>query len=263
MSENAVGEPIIPPAGHGSAGQAVRSVAFVVIIYLLMGIMGLVALPSAIFSRQAALGWCKRYCRWTLWLLGKMCGTRCEIRGPVPTGVCIVASKHQSFLDVMMLTLALPQPRFVMKRELLWIPVFGYFARRIGCVAIDRSARGEATRTMLSGVRALSDRGGQVVIFPQGTRVAPGAEVPYRGGVLKLRAAFGLPVVLAAANTGWFWPRKGLWRTPGTAVVEFLDTIAPDAPAEGLLSRIEAGIEAASDALTNEAAVGTAAARRR
>src|SRR5699024_4699045 len=148
-------------------------------------------------------------------------GTRHEIRGHVPDGPCIVASKHQSFLDVMMLTLALPQPRFVMKRELLWLPVFGYFARRIGCVAINRKARGEAVRGMIEGVGQLAHEGGQIVIFPQGTRVAPGHGVPYRGGVLKLYATFGQPIVCAAANTGWFWPRSGTRRTPGTAVVEF------------------------------------------
>ena len=234
---------------------------FVAIMYLLMLGMGLVALPSAVVSRRAALGWCKRYCRWTLWLLERMCGTRYEIRGPVPDSHCIVASKHQSFLDVILLTLALPQPRFVMKRELLWVPILGYFARRIGCVAIDRKARGEAVRGMVKGVRELAHEGGQVIIFPQGTRVSPGLRTPYRGGVLKLYAAFDLPIVPAAANTGWFWPRTGTRRTPGTAVVEFLGTIPPGLPPDGLLRRIEDGIEAASDRLADAAAAEIAAGR--
>jgi 1-acyl-sn-glycerol-3-phosphate acyltransferase len=243
-----------PPSGHRSAGQAVRSVTFVALMYLLMLGMGLVALPFAVASRRAALGWCKRYCRWTLWLLEAMCGTRYEIRGPVPGQPCIVAAKHQSFLDVILLVLALPQPRFVMKRSLLWTPVVGYFARRIGCVAIDRKARGEAVRAMLSGVRELAHEGGQVIIFPQGTRVAPGRSVPYRGGVLKLYAAFGLPIALAAANTGWYWPRTGTRRTPGTAVVEFLGTIEPGLSVDGLLARIETEIEDGSNRLAREAA---------
>lgn len=251
-----------PPAGHESAGQAVRSVAFVALMYLMMGLMGLVALPSAVVSRGAALVWCKRYCRWTLWLLGALCGTRHEIRGTVPVEPCIVASKHQSFLDVILLTLALPQPRFVMKRELLWVPIFGYFARRIGCVAIDRQARGEAVRGMVAGIRALAGEGGQVIIFPQGTRVAPGLRVPYRGGVMKLYATFGLPIALAAVNTGWFWPRTGTRRTPGTAVVEFLGTIPPGERPEGLLARIEREIEDGSDCLAREAATVHAVRRQ-
>jgi 1-acyl-sn-glycerol-3-phosphate acyltransferase len=250
-----------PPKGHGSAGQAVRSVTFVAIMYALMLGMGLVALPFAMASRRAALDWCKRYCRWTLWLAEAMCGTRHEIRGPVPRGPCIVAAKHQSFLDVILLTLALPRPRFVMKRELLWTPVVGYFARRIGCIAIDRSARGEAVRTMVSGVRELAHEGGQVIIFPQGTRVAPGLRMPYRGGVLKLYAAFGLPIALAAANTGWYWPRTGTRRTPGTAAIEFLGTIEPGLPVDGLLERIEREIEDGSERLAREAAAEIAGHR--
>ena len=251
-----------PPSGHESIGQAVRSVVFVALIYLLMGAMGLVALPAAVVSRRAALAACKLYCRWTLWLLRVMCGTRCEIRGSVPVEPCIVASKHQSFLDVILLTMSLPQPRFVMKRELLWVPIFGYFARRIGCVAIDRKARGEAVRGMVAGIRALADEGGQVIIFPQGTRVAPGLRVPYRGGVMKLYATFGLPIALAAVNTGWFWPRTGLRRTPGTAVVEYLGTIPPGERPEGLLARIEREIEGGSERLAREAAAAHAARRQ-
>lgn len=248
-----------PPKGHASPGQAVRSVIFVALMYLLLLLMGLVALPSAVISRRAALGWCKRYCRWTLWLLRRLCGTRHEIRGRVPDRPCIVASKHQSFLDVILLTHALPQPRFVMKRSLLWVPILGYFARRIGCVAIDRKARGEAVRGMVQGVAELAHEGGQVIIFPQGTRVAPGLRVPYRGGVLKLYGSFGMPIALAAANTGWFWPRTGTRRTPGTAVIEFLGTIPPGQPTADLLGRIEAEIEEGSERLAREAAAEIAA----
>jgi 1-acyl-sn-glycerol-3-phosphate acyltransferase len=172
----------------------------------------------------------------------------------VPAFSCIVAAKHQSFLDVLMLVDALPAPRFVMKRELLWAPVVGFYARRIGCVAIDRSARGDAVRAMIAGVGAWEGDPGQIVIFPQGTRVAPGAQVPFRGGVLKLYTAFELPVVVAAANTGWFWPRVGTRRTPGTAAVEFLETIPPGEPAATLMPRIQTVMEGGSDRLARQAA---------
>ena len=250
-----------PPVPRDSTPQEVlRAIVFTIIIYAIMGMMGLIALPSAIVSRHAALRWCKRYCRVTLWLFRRICGTRHEIRGEVPRDHCIVAAKHQSFLDVIMLTLALPQPRFVMKRELLFIPVFGYFARRIGCVATDRRAGGEAVRDMLAGLHDHAGEGGQVVIFPQGTRVAPGASVPYRGGVVKLYTSFDLPITLASANTGWFWPWRGFGHKPGLAVVEFLDRIPAGLAASGLLQQIESAIEAGSDSLAREAACGSMSA---
>lgn len=251
----------LPPAS--TPLQVARAVLFTIIIYLIMGLMGLIALPSAIISRRAALFWCKLYCRVTLWLLWRICGTRHEIRGEAPHDHCIVAAKHQSFLDVLMLTLALPRPRFVMKRELLFIPVFGYFARRIGCVAIDRGAGGEAVRSMLSGLREQGDAGGQIVIFPQGTRTAPGQSAPYRGGVVKLYTSFDLPITMAGANTGWFWPRRGFGHKPGLAIVEFLGRIPAGQPASDLLQKIEAEIEASSDNLAREAAESTLQARLR
>lgn len=246
--------PAAPPKANRSAGEALRAVTFIVAMYALLLGMGLVSLPTATFSRRAALGWAKRYCRSVFWLLRVICRIRCEIRGPVPEHPCIVASKHQSFLDVLMLIAALPRPRFVMKRSLLWVPVIGFYARRLGCVAIDRGARGEAVRVMIAGVGGWAGDQGQIVIFPQGTRVAPGAQVPFRGGVLKLYGVFDLPVAVAAVNTGWFWPRTGTRRTPGTAVVEFLETIPTGEPAATLLPRIEAAIEGGSDRLAREAA---------
>lgn len=253
--------PARPPQGHRSAGEAVRAVTFIIAMYALLLGMGLISLPTATFSRRAALGWAKRYCRSVRWLLRTICRIRCEVRGTVPDFPCIVAAKHQSFLDVLMLIEALPAPRFVMKRSLLWVPVIGFYARRLGCVAIDRDARGEAVRVMIAGVGGWAGDRGQIVIFPQGTRVAPGAQVPFRGGVLKLYSIFKLPVVVAAVNTGWFWPRIGTRRTPGTAVVEFLETI-PTGQANGtVLRRIETAIEAGSDRLARQAAAEIAVGR--
>jgi 1-acyl-sn-glycerol-3-phosphate acyltransferase len=243
-----------PPERNRSAGEAVRAVAFIAIMYALLLGMGLVSLPSSAVSRRSAINWAKRYARSVRWLLRAICRIGWEIRGPAPSGPYIVASKHQSFLDVLMLIDALPSPRFVMKRSLLWVPVIGFFGRRLGCVAIDRNARGEAVRAMLAGFAAQADDPGQIVIFPQGTRVAPGSRAPFRAGVLRLYESFDLPVVLAAANTGWFWPRTGIRRTPGTAVVEFVETIPPGTSPATLLARVEAAIESGSERLAAEAA---------
>jgi 1-acyl-sn-glycerol-3-phosphate acyltransferase len=165
---------------------------------------------------------------------------RTEIRGPLPTGRVIVAAKHQSMLDVFMLFEALPEARFAMKRELTRAPVFGFFALRVGAVPVDRGGGSPALRAM---VEALADKPGQLVIYPQGTRVAPGAAAPYKIGVHALAEASGLTVIPAATNSGLFWPR-GVAIRPGLAVVEFLAPVPPGLDRAAFMARLEAEIEA-------------------
>lgn len=231
--------------------QHLRGGVFVVLAYAIMAAMGAVALPSAVVSRGAALWWCKTYCRTIFALMRPLCGIRFEIRGAPPTHPCIVASNHQSFLDVMLLVHAMPYPRFVMKRSLLWAPVLGYFARRIGCIPIDREKRG-SIGDIVGGMRAPADRSGQMIIYPEGTRIAPGRRVPFRSGVVAMHRSTGLPVELAASNAGCFWPAKGVRRTPGLAVLEFLGP-ALDAPERKELGVIQAAIHKACDRLEAEA----------
>lgn len=243
-----------PPSGHASFGAAVRATILVLFIYVLMPLWGLLFLIPATFSRRVTSWVMKTYVKIVFRVLRWLCGTRCELRGEVPTGPCIVAAKHQSFLDVMMLMLWLPEPRFVMKRSILWAPVLGIYAWRLGCIPIDRSKRGEALRQMIDWIRARGTTAGQVIIFPQGTRVAPDATVPYKAGVVRLYEAFDLPLVLMAVNTGWFWPRTGLRRSPGTAVLEVLETIPPGREPQKLMAEVERKIEAGTARLAQEAA---------
>lgn len=227
----------------------VRGAVFYALFYLMMAGMGLVFFVPAAISESMARWAAKRFFAISFLLLRLICGVRIALRGPVPAGAVIVAAKHQSMLDVFILFHALPVPRFVMKRELLRAPVFGWYARRVGVVAIDRSAGPEARAQM---VRELTDprrAGGQIVIYPQGTRVPPGRSAPYRAGIHAVYETTGLPVVLAAVNTGRVQP-KGLAVHPGTAVVEFLaEPIPPGLRREAFMARIEAEIEAASDRL--------------
>lgn len=242
-----------PPAGHASPLAAVRAALFVGLFYTGLPIWGLVFLIPSALSHRMTLWTMKTYVVFGFWLLRVLCGMNCTLRGALPDGHCIVASKHQSFLDVMMLMLWLPEPRFVMKRSVMWMPVLGIYALRLGCVPIDRGKRGEAMRSIVEGVRDMK-LPGQVIIFPQGTRVSPGSEMPYKGGVAKLAAESGLRVELAATNSGWFWPRTGLRRSAGTAVLEFLGSLPPDVPAEEVLPEIERRIEGASARLGTDAA---------
>ena len=244
----------LPPRHNASTGAALRAAVYVALIYLLMPVWGLIWFLPAMLSYRMTLWVMKSYVVIAFWLLRVLCGTRCELRGDVPQGRCIIAAKHQSFLDVMMMMLWVPEPRFIMKRSVIWMPFLGLYALKLGCIPIDRSKRGEAMRSIVEGIDKGRARNGQVIIFPQGTRVAPGTEAPYKGGAAKLYEASGLPLVLAATNTGWFWPRTGLRRSPGLAVLDFFGAIEPGARAGETMAEIERRIEERSGDLAEEAA---------
>ena len=229
--------------------RVVRGMVLIGLVYAILIGMGLVALPTAIVSRRGALWWCKTYARTIFGLMRPVAGISVEIRGEVPRHPCIVAANHQSFLDVLMLVHALPVPRFVMKRSLLWVPVLGYFAKRIGCIAIDRQSRG-ALGEILDGMEAAGHEG-QMIIYPQGTRIPPGVSVPYRSGVVAMQRRTGLPVELVATNAGLFWPGHGVARHPGTAVLSFLG-MAPGAKGVAL-ETIRNRVEGAASALIADA----------
>jgi 1-acyl-sn-glycerol-3-phosphate acyltransferase len=234
------------PAAVSSALIVLRSLAFDAFLYALMGGMGLLCLPVAAASRDGAYAAIRLFCRIVLGALALFCGLRTEIRGRVPGGAVLVAAKHQSFLDVLVLMRVLPRPKFVMKRSLLWTPIFGFYAWRIGCVAIEREKGTSAMRRMAGGLSAQAGEAGQIVIYPQGTRAAPGAVLPYKPGAGLLYQRFGLACVPVATNAGLYWGRRSLLRRPGLALVEFLDTVPPGLPVRGFLQEIEARIETAS-----------------
>ena len=233
--------------------QWLRSLAFVVQIYAVMALLGIVFAPYAIVSSRGALRACKLYCRWVFWSARWMVGIRVELRGKVPEGEVMVAAKHQSFFDILIIFDALPWPKFIMKRELLWAPVIGIYAKRLGCVPVDRGRKGAAIAKMVQDVAAEFKDPGQLVIYPQGTRVAPGDYKRYKVGPAILYENLGQTCVPAATNVGLLWPRKGIMRRPGVAVVEFLEPIAPGLDRETFMARIEAQIEGASNRLMREA----------
>ncbi len=233
--------------------QWLRSAILVFLVYLLMAVMGLVGAPVVLWSRAWTRGWMKLYSRGAIVLTRWLCGLRVEWRGPVSSGAVVVASKHQSLLDVLMMFAALPEPHFVMKRSLIWAPVLGLYALRAGSIWITREKRGEG-KTMLRRLEGRHKGSGQIAIYPQGTRVPPGEVKPYRRGAAMVYEAFGLPMVLAATNVGWFWPKRCILRRPGTAVLEFLETLPPGLPRAEVMRRMETEIDAASNRLGAAAA---------
>ena len=229
------------------------SAIFVFQIYLAMLVLGIIFAPYALVSRNGALLACKSYCRWVLWTARWMVGIRSEVRGAVPTGEVMIAAKHQSFLDILIIFNAVPRAKFIMKRELLWTPIIGMYAKRLGCVPVDRGKRGKAIAKMVQDVAAEFQEPGQLVIYSQGTRVAPGVQKPYKIGTAVLYEGLKQPCVPAATNVGVFWPRKGIMRRPGLAVVEFLDPIQPGVRKQEFMTDLETRVEARSNELMREA----------
>lgn len=230
----------------------VRSLAFDALIYALMPVIGIAYAPAALWSVEGAYAAIKLYCRAAFWLLRVICGLRVEVRGRVPEDAVIVCAKHQSFLDIMLLAHALPRAKFVMKKELRWAPVIGLYALRIGSTPVARGRRGAAMKQMVRHA-AGAEEAGQLVIYPQGTRVLPGARLPYKIGAGVLYERLGQPCVPAATNVGVFWARRSPYRRPGTAVLEFLEPIPAGLPIAAFMARMQAAVEENSDRLMREA----------
>ncbi len=236
--------------------QLVRSLVFNVSMYVAMAVMAVVYLPWALVSPEGARRACHDYCRYVLWTARWMVGLRVEVRGTPPVEEVLVAAKHQSFLDILVIFHAMPRPKFIMKRELLYAPILGQYAWRIGCVPVNRGKRGQAIARMLADVARGAVDPGQLVIYPQGTRVAPGAKLPYKVGTAALYQQLGQPCVPVATNVGLFWPKRAILRRPGTAVVEFLPTLPPGLAKEEFMQRLEQAVETRSDALAADAQIG-------
>jgi 1-acyl-sn-glycerol-3-phosphate acyltransferase len=233
--------------------QWVRSIVFIVQATVMMPVIGLLFAPWALFSLNGAYAACKGYSRWCFWTARWIIGLRCEVRGNVPEGEVLIAAKHQSFLDIMMIFTALPRAKFIMKKEILYTPVIGQYAKRMNMVAVDRGKRGKAITKMLDDVKAGRISGGQLIIYSQGTRVAPGVSAPYKAGTAALYEQMGHHCVPVATNAGYFWPRRGLFRRPGVAVVEFLEPIAPGMSKAVFMKTLENRVEAASETLLVDA----------
>ena len=233
--------------------QWLMSLLFTVQIYLVMVIMAVAFLPWSLVSRNGAFVAVHTWTGWVRWSARWMIGLKSEVRGPVPTAEVMIAAKHQSFFDIILLCNVLPRPKFIMKKQLVWAPILGWYALRIGCVPVDRGRRGAAIKSMVDKVQSGTQEPGQLIIFPQGTRVAPGAKPPYKVGVAVLYQELGTPVAPVACNVGVFWPRQRIYRKPGLAVIDFLPLIPAGQPMRDFLGQVEKVVEDRSDALMAEA----------
>jgi len=234
--------------------QAVGAILFAIWMFGLAIVMGIVCLPLLLGARRPALEAIRLWSRWVLNGLNLTSDIQVEIRGieNLPPGPCLVAAKHQGMLDILPPFTYLDDPAFVMKRELMAIPIFGWFSKKSGMIPIDRDGGAKALRAMVVAASEAVSEGRQVVIFPEGTRREPGAEPDYQPGVAGLYRELGVPCVPVATNSGRFWPAHGLMRWPGVAVVEILSPIPPGLKRAEFMRRLQGTVETASERLLAE-----------
>ena len=232
----------------------VRSLAFNVCFYLNTISLLLVFLPVLLLPRRTVWTVVRTWTTINHWLLRKICGIDFEIRGieRIPSGPLLVASKHQSAWETFTLPTLFDDPTFILKRELMWLPFFGWYLAKSKMVPIRRGARKVALAGMAERAKVEISHNRQIIIFPEGTRRLPGAEPAYKYGVAHLYAELGVPCVPIAINSGLYWPRR-TWRLrPGTIRVEILEPIPPGLDPQAFLARLQNEIETATARLLAE-----------
>lgn len=231
-----------------------RSALFHILFFLNLLAYMVAALPTFLLPHRFLMQLAKSWARTSVWLLGVACGIRAEFTGldKIPRGACIVAAKHQSTFETFALLPLFADPTFILKRELMWIPIFGWYTWKGGMIPVDRAARARALSAMTGRARRAFGQGRQIIIFPEGTRRPPGAEPRYRSGVAHLYAETGAVCVPVALNSGLFWPRRRLRKRPGTIRIQILDPIQPGLDKEAFMSRLQGAIEEAGARLIAE-----------
>ena len=237
----------------------IRSFAFNIAFYVAMILWLIALIPTLLLPASVMWAMIRAFSKTARFLLRVIAGIRVEVRHPErlpPRGV-LVASKHQSMFETLCLIDYFDDPAFILKRELMWIPVFGWLAAKGRSIPVDRGRGREALRAMAERARKEAAGGRQIVIYPEGTRRAPGAEPAYKTGIMLLYRILGVPIVPMALNAGLFWPRRTFRRHPGTIVVEFLPPIPEALAPDDVFQRMQREIETASDRLLLEAVVAT------
>jgi 1-acyl-sn-glycerol-3-phosphate acyltransferase len=226
----------------------IRSVVFNVLFYLVLAAYLMVAMPTLLLPRWGIIRLAQHWGRVNLHLLRIVCGITVEWRGldKIPAGAFLVAAKHQSVWETFALLTLFRDPTYILKRELLWLPLFGWAAWRAGMIPVDRGGGKPALAAMAARVRDALAAGKQIIIFPEGTRRPPGAEPKYKYGIAHLYGEGVAACLPVALNSGLFWPRRRFLRRPGTITVEILDPIAPGLAIDAFFARLQRDLEAAT-----------------
>ncbi len=218
-------------------------------LVLSVSMLGSLALPrrklvSCIYFWLASVAWVEKHAG----------GIRYRVLGRelIPQGSCIVACKHQSEWETFKLHLLFNDPAVVLKKELLRIPVIGWYMTLSGSIPIDRSAGMKALHIMLSAARKAVKEGRPIVIFPEGTRVAVGDSRPFKSGIAALYKDLRIPIVPVALNSGLLWPKNAFYKKPGLITVEILPSIPPGLPRDEMMRRLRDALETATARLTTQ-----------
>jgi 1-acyl-sn-glycerol-3-phosphate acyltransferase len=232
-----------------------RSLVFNIVFYVNLIVWMLVCIPTLAMPSRAMLRMAQLWAHSSLWLMRVLVGTRVEFRHPerIPAGGLLLTAKHQSLWETFALLTVVREPTFILKRELGWIPLFGWLAIKSGMIPVNRGAGMTALSGMTRRAVAAVKGGRQIIIFPEGTRRAPGDPPDYKVGVAHLYRLLRVPCLPVALNSGLFWGRRQFMRYPGTIVVEFLEPIQPGLSREDFLLRLESDIETAANRLMAQA----------
>ncbi|MEA2935703.1 MAG: 1-acyl-sn-glycerol-3-phosphate acyltransferase [Variibacter sp.] len=240
-----------------------RSALFNALFFLNLILLLIISLPTFFMPQRGILTMAKVWGWTSNWLLRVIVGTKVEIRGleKLPKGGYLVAAKHQSIWETFTLVTLFDLPTFILKRELMWIPVFGWLTLKAGMIPIDRGARSQTIPAMLRRAREAIRMARQMIIFPEGTRRAADAPPAYKYGAARIYQRAEAPCVPVAVNSGLFWPRRGFRKYPGTIVLEILDPIPPGLPPDEFFARMQEAIETATarllaDGMRERAALG-------
>lgn len=233
----------------------IRSLVYAAAFYLVTVIMLVTCSWLLLAPRAWAMAALKLHGRICTWLLRIVCGIKLEVRGhaKLPKGPYLVVAKHQSTWDTFALIPLFHDPAMVLKAELKWIPLYGWFCQKFEHILVERARAAVSLKKLVADAKLRAAAGREVVIFPEGTRQRPGAAPDYKPGYIALYEGLQLPCVPVALNSGLFWPRRNFMRYPGTIVVEFLDPLPPGMPRAEFRRTIETSIEAACSRLLDEA----------
>jgi 1-acyl-sn-glycerol-3-phosphate acyltransferase len=231
--------------------MGLRSILYTVWFYGLTVVLSILYLPMLLLPRPVLRAGVKVWARLLIFGLRVIGGVRLEVRGleRLPPGPALIAAKHQSMFDIVPAFAYMPDALFVMKTELMRIPLFGWLCKKAGMIEVDRSGHVQAMRKLIADARVRFREPRQLLIFPEGTRRAPGAEPDYKPGVAGLYRDLELPCVPVATNTGVRLNVHGLVMSPGVVVYEFLEPIPAGMKRADFMRLLQERVETASDAL--------------
>jgi len=222
-----------------------RSLAFNIGFYGFTVVTVVTAIPILFLPRKILRRVMRSYTFWVELMLRVLCNVRVHVEGMehIPPGACLIVSKHGSAFDTVFWLSRLPDPCYVMKVELMRLPLWGWLARHLEMISVDRDGGGAALKQMVRDTQKAAADGRQIIIYPEGTRVAPDVQAPYQPGVAAMAAVTKLPVIPVATNSAWFWGRRAFTIHPGILRVKVLPALPPNLPRAQFMATLEEVIE--------------------